>query len=88
MIELRKILLISRTERPVDLLNIKLMVLNQGSNKPVLFSLAENSYVMDIKTEDRKEKRRRIFENIFLEAMATLFVGVLILICFWILFKS
>jgi hypothetical protein len=43
---------------------------------------------MKNKTQIRSEERREIFENIFLEVVASLFVGSLVFFCFWILFRS
>jgi hypothetical protein len=43
---------------------------------------------MNTKIEDKKEERRKLLEDIFLEVVATLFVGSLIFFCFWLLLKS
>jgi hypothetical protein len=63
------------------------MVLTQVRNISALLSLVPSQNTMDTMIENRREERRRLFENILLEVMAALFVGTLSIICFWILFK-
>jgi hypothetical protein len=46
------------------------------------------TYYMKSIVKVNREERRNMFENILLEAVASLFVGSLLFICFWILFKS
>jgi hypothetical protein len=72
----------------ITLLNIKFIVLNQCSNKSILFSPRKKSDFMNTEIKNRNEERRKVVENIFLEIVASLFVGSLVFICFWILFKS
>jgi hypothetical protein len=43
---------------------------------------------MNTKIQQSVEEKREILENIFLEIVASLFVGSLIFFCFWILFRS
>jgi hypothetical protein len=62
--------------------------LSQWSNKSTLLSPAEKSNIMDTKIEDKREERRKLLENIILEVIATLFVGSLVVFCFWFLLRS
>jgi len=72
----------------IILLNIILIVLNQRCNKSSLFFAGGKIRFYEEKYPKSKQGKKKIFENFFLEIVATLYVGSLIFFCFWILFKK
>jgi hypothetical protein len=43
---------------------------------------------MDINTQNRSDERKRVIENILLEIMSSIFVGLIVILLVRILFRS